>query len=120
MASTNWGKVYFKNKFAGLLEEEPGGRSSFIYDDSFLETSKEALSVNLALDKKIHMNENGLAPFFDNLVAEGWLAEIQAKAAGTRTNDRFKLLIAFGECTQLFQNYLRIRIDLLVSIAVLL
>ena len=97
MASNNWCKIYFKNSFAGLLEEEPGARCSFSYDDSFLATSKEALSINLPLSKKLHLNEDGLHPFFDNLVAEGWLAEAQAKAINTRSKDRFKLLLAFGE-----------------------
>ena len=35
-------------------------------------------------------------PFFDNLCAEGWLKNAQARALGLRRDDRFSLLLAFG------------------------
>ena len=37
-----------------------------------------------------------LHPFFDNLCAEGWLKNAQARALGLRRDDRFSLLLAFG------------------------
>ncbi len=96
MASHNWAKVYLNKDFAGILEEQAGGRCSFTYDESFLKNNPQPISINLPIDKSEHIFENGLHPFFDNLVAEGWLAEIQAKALSINSNDRFKLLMAFG------------------------
>lgn len=96
MASKNWAKVYFHNDFAGILQEEPGGRCRFTYDESFIHNHSIGVSINLPITEKEHIYENGLHPFFDNLVAEGWLAETQAQALGIKTNNRFKLLMAFG------------------------
>lgn len=96
MANKNWAKIYFKNEFAGILTEEPGGRTRFTYNESFIENHSTGISINLPTKKIDHIYENGLHPFFDNLVAEGWLAEIQAKALKTNSNNKFKLLIAFG------------------------
>lgn len=96
MARKNWAKVYFKNVFAGVLIEEPGGRCRFTYDQEFIRTYSQGISINLPITKLEHINENSLHPFFDNLVAEGWLAEIQAKAISTNTDNRFELLMTFG------------------------
>ncbi len=96
MASNSWAKVYLNKDFAGILEEQAGGRCSFTYDESFLKNNPQPISINLPINKREHIFENGLHPFFDNLVAEGWLAEIQAKALSINSNDRFKLLMAFG------------------------
>jgi serine/threonine-protein kinase HipA len=38
----------------------------------------------------------GLHPFFDNLVAEGWLRHAQARALKINPDNRFALLLAFG------------------------
>jgi serine/threonine-protein kinase HipA len=39
---------------------------------------------------------DGLHPYFDNLVAEGWLAGAQARALGVPRDNRFARLLAFG------------------------
>jgi serine/threonine-protein kinase HipA len=96
MANSSWAKVYLNDDFVGYLEEQPGGRTCFTYDESFIQSSNNPVSVTLPLNINKHYSENGLHPFFDNLVAEGWLAQIQARALGIRENDRFKLLMAFG------------------------
>jgi serine/threonine-protein kinase HipA len=96
MANSDWAKVYLNDDFVGYLEEQPGGRTCFTYDESFIQSSNNPVSVTLPLNINKHYSENGLHPFFDNLVAEGWLAQIQARALGIRENDRFKLLMAFG------------------------
>jgi serine/threonine-protein kinase HipA len=41
--------------------------------------------------------EQGLHPFLDNLVAEGWLRNAQARALKVDTGNRFALLLAFGK-----------------------
>jgi len=96
MAIKNWAKIYFKNEFAGTLAEEPGGRCRFTYDETFRQSHSIGISINLPITIAEHIFENGLHPFFDNLVAEGWMAEIQAKALKTHSNNKFKLLLGFG------------------------
>jgi len=96
MANLSWAKIYLDNVFVGYLKEEPGSRCCFTYDESFRTKSKTPIAINLPLTEEKHYYEQGLHPFFDNLVAEGWLAEIQAKALGISTDNRFQLLMAFG------------------------
>lgn len=96
MAESLWGKVYFKDIYAGRLEEQPGGRCVFTYDVSYLKSKNPAISYTLPLQVEPHICERGLHPFFDNLVAEGWLKNAQAKALGKNPNNRFALLLGFG------------------------
>lgn len=96
MARVLWGKVYFQETYAGRLQEDPGGRVIFTYDASYLETPHPAIAHTLPLQVAPHISESGLHPFFDNLVAEGWLKNIQAKALGVDSNHRFALLLGFG------------------------
>lgn len=97
MAASLWGKVYYQELYAGRLQQEPGGRCSFTYDESYL-GNKEAkrIAFSMPLQKTPYLSETGLHPFFDNLVAEGWLSSAQARALGINPNDRFSLLLGFG------------------------
>lgn len=97
MAKSLWGKVYFKEAYAGRLQEEPGGRYIFTYDRNYLETKSPKISYSLPLREKPFISENKLHSFFDNLVAEGWLAKAQARSLGVNTENRFALLLGFGE-----------------------
>ncbi|MXW15551.1 MAG: type II toxin-antitoxin system HipA family toxin [Rhodothermaceae bacterium] len=96
MAINLWGKVFYRDTFAGILSQEAGGRCVFTYDESYLQCSLPAISHTLPLRAEPHLSENGLHPFFDNLCAEGWLKNAQARALGLRRDDRFSLLLAFG------------------------
>jgi serine/threonine-protein kinase HipA len=96
MATNLWGKVYFKDIYAGILQEEPGNKYVFTYDSSYLENNNPAISFSLPLRKEPFISEYGLHPFFDNLVAEGWLKNAQAKTLGIKSGDRFALLLGFG------------------------
>jgi serine/threonine-protein kinase HipA len=98
MAAALWGKVYYNNdSFAGELRQEPGGRCAFTYDAGYLDAKKAALAFTLPRQSAPHICEQGLHPFFDNLVAEGWLRNAQARALRTDPNNRFALLLAFGQ-----------------------
>lgn len=97
MAQRQWGKVYLYDRFVGILAEEPGGRFVFTYDDSYLAGNHPPVSLTLPLGKRSHGCERGLHPYFDNLVAEGWLRDAQARALGVGKNNRFALLLAFGK-----------------------
>lgn len=96
MANLLWGKVYYKDIFAGTLREEPGGRVTFTYDSSYIEGGHPAIAQTLPVREQPHISNNGLHPFFDNLVSEGWLEQAQSRLLGRREVTRFELLLAFG------------------------
>jgi serine/threonine-protein kinase HipA len=96
MAQFLIGKVFYQDRFAGYLREESGDRTSFQYDESYLASNPRPLSYTLPLHEKPQIYLNGLHPFFDNLVAEGWLENAQMRLLGKRITSRFELLLAFG------------------------
>lgn len=96
MANLLWGKVYYQDRYAGILREEPGDTTSFAYDESYLTSGYPAIAHTLPLQIKPHVSQIGLHPFFDNLVAEGWLENAQTRLLGKRLISRFELLLAFG------------------------
>lgn len=96
MASLLWGKVYYKDIFAGNLREEPGDRVTFTYDSSYIDGGHPAIAQTLPVREQPHISNNGLHPFFDNLVSEGWLEQAQSRLLGRREVTRFELLLAFG------------------------
>ena len=96
MAAALWGRVYYNELFAGELRQEPSGRCVFTYDATYLAGKHPAIAFTLPQRAAPHICEAGLHPFFDNLVAEGWLRNAQARALKTDPNNRFALLLAFG------------------------
>ena len=96
MANMLWGNVYYKDFYAGRLQEEPGGRVSFTYDESYLQAMHPAIAYTLPRQSAPFISEQGLHSFFDNLVAEGWFRNAQAKALGLDPKNRFSLLLGFG------------------------
>lgn len=96
MANLLWGEVYYKDVFAGTLREEPGDHTSFEYDASYLKAGYPAIAHTLPVTTALHTSHAGFHPFFDNLVAEGWLEQVQTRLLGKRQVSRFELLLAFG------------------------
>jgi serine/threonine-protein kinase HipA len=96
MAAALWGKVYCNDLYAGELRQEPGGRCVFTYDPAYREDEHSEIAFTLPLQSAPHICERGLHPFFDNLVAEGWLRNAQARALKVDADNRFALLLAFG------------------------
>lgn len=97
MANLLWGNVYYKNRFAGVLRQEPGERTSFTYHESYLSSGQPSIAYTLPLQAEPFLSESGLPPFFDNLIAEGWLEEAQTRLLAKRRASRFELLLAFGQ-----------------------
>ena len=97
MANLLWGKIYYKDQFAGILRQEPGDRTSFAYDESYLSSDQPSIAHTLPLEREPFISQSGLLPFFDNLVAEGWLEEAQTRLLAKRRASRFELLLAFGQ-----------------------
>jgi serine/threonine-protein kinase HipA len=96
MAAALWGRVHYNDLFAGILRQEPSGRCVFSYDPGYLEAKHPSIAFTLPRQEAPHICEAGLHPFFDNLVAEGWLRNAQARALKIDRNNRFALLLAFG------------------------
>jgi serine/threonine-protein kinase HipA len=96
MAASLWGRIYYGNVFAGELRQEPGGRCVFTYDPTYLEAGYPSVAFTLPRQPSPHVCEQGLHPFFDNLVAEGWLRNAQARALKINPDNRFALLLPFG------------------------
>ncbi len=96
MANLLWGKVYYNDLLSGYLREEPGDRITFAYDESYINSNNPAIAHTLPVREALHISNNGLHPFFDNLVSEGWLEQAQSRLLGKREVSRFELLLAFG------------------------
>lgn len=96
MAAELYGRVYYQDIYAGRLQQAAEGRCTFTYDPAYLAAKRPALSFTLPLQAAPHISEPSLHPFFDNLVAEGWLRNAQARALRVDPSNRFVLLLAFG------------------------
>jgi len=97
MVTSLWGKIHYHALFAGELRQEPGGRCGFTYDSAYLEAGHPSIAFTLPRQAAPHICEYGLHSFFDNLVAEGWLRNAQARALKVNPDNRFALLLAFGQ-----------------------
>src|ERR1700693_5820961 len=95
MAINLFGTVYFRDAVAGTLQQVPHGRYAFTYNGAYLDSGQPQIAFTLTRDAQ-PIYSHGLHAFFDNLVAEGWLARAQARALGINADDRFGRLLAFG------------------------
>ena len=86
-------KVFFNNILAGVLIHDDKGYH-FIYDRKYLAIGPP-VSFHLPLQEE-SFSSTRLFPFFENLVAEGWLKKIQCNAQKINENDSFGLLLANG------------------------
>ncbi|MGZ3796929.1 MAG: HipA N-terminal domain-containing protein, partial [Pseudobdellovibrionaceae bacterium] len=67
------GKVYFKNKFCGIIEKKIDSSFEFNYS-----TPMESVSLTLPSSQTSYKSDE-LFPFFDGLIPEGWLLNIVEK-----------------------------------------
>ena len=95
MAINLYGTVYFRDSVAGTLQQIPDGRYAFTYERTYIESGQPQIAYTLPRTL-VPQYAPGLPAFFDNLVAEGWLARAQARALGIAPEDRFARLLAFG------------------------
>lgn len=85
--------ILFKNQIAGLVEETPQNGTLFTYQEGWSETIACALPIE---EKRVEW-PRGLHPVFQNLVAEGWLRQQQARAGDVPKEDDFGLLLRYGD-----------------------
>jgi HipA-like protein len=92
------GVVHRKGLRVGLLEETPTG-SRFTYDDAWL-SAADARPVSLTMPLRAEPYEHdGLHPFFDNMLPEGWLLERVSLREKIDKRDRLGILLATGSDT---------------------
>jgi serine/threonine-protein kinase HipA len=87
------GKVKLGGKFVGTIEEN-AGQTVFTYSSDWL-AQQDAVPVSLTLPlRKEPYVSDGLHPFFENLLPEGWLLDVTAKTLKISKDDSFGLLLA--------------------------
>ena len=88
----NKAKVFYGDKFAGLLERIDTGYK-FSYETKYLEDkSPKPISLTLPLSAHSYYS-NILFPFFDGLIPEGWLLDVATTHWKLKGTDRFELLV---------------------------
>jgi serine/threonine-protein kinase HipA len=87
-------KVFYSQRLVGVLRETDSG-FSFTYDEHYL-VSGAPIAFTLPFQQEAFESKT-LPSFFENLVSEGWMRKMQARALGINEEDRFGLLIANGQ-----------------------
>ena len=92
------GNVKLAGKLVGTIEED-AGRTMFTYSPEWL-ARPDALPVSLTLPLRDEPYvSDGLHPFFENLLPEGWLLDVTTKKLKISKDDPFGLLLATcGDC----------------------
>ena len=96
MAQTSWATVYYQDMLAGILEQRPSSIYAFTYDSAYIKDNNPPICHAMPVTDTAYINSNGLHPFFDNLVSEGWLASVQKGIIKNRQPSQFEKLLAFG------------------------
>ena len=93
------GTVKLAGQPVGTIEEL-NGQTRFTYSREWLRRS-DAVPVSLTLPLRAEPYvSNGLHPFFENLLPEGWLLEVTTKKLKISKDDPFGLLLATcADCT---------------------
>jgi serine/threonine-protein kinase HipA len=88
-------KVLLDGELAGWLQESDGQREiSFRYDSAWLNRPDAApVSLTLPLTEEV-TTTRGLHPFFENLLAEGWLFDLTLTKLRVSKDDEFGILLA--------------------------
>jgi len=98
MSVLRQGKVFVRNRYAGLIQETDSGYF-FQYDPDYLH-SADAYAVSLTLPvQEEPFQSHTLFPFFDGLIPEGWLLGVVSRNWKIDPRDRFGLLmVACKDC----------------------
>ncbi len=89
--------IYYRDRFAGRIEELDNGDYQFTYDETYL-TDGEPISLTLPLQAE-PFESNELFPFFAGLVPEGWYLKIVSRITKVGKSDTFGLLLkTCGDC----------------------
>jgi HipA-like protein len=87
------GRISLSGQPVGTIEEVEGG-TRFTYSAAWLQRP-DAVPVSLTLPLRAEPYvAQGLHPFFENLLPEGWLLEVSAKKLKIARDDAFGMLLA--------------------------
>jgi serine/threonine-protein kinase HipA len=87
------GQVRLSGRPVGSIEEN-AGQMVFTYSPEWL-AQADAVPVSLTLPLRAEPYvSQGLHPFFENLLPEGWLLDVTSKKLKISKNDPFGLLLA--------------------------
>ena len=87
------GKVSISGQLVGFLKEVEG-QTMFTYTSEWLTRSDaQPVSLTLPLRPEPYLHQ-GLHPFFDNLLPEGWLFDVTSKKLKISKDDPFGMLLA--------------------------
>jgi HipA-like protein len=87
------GKVKLSGQLVGTIEED-AGKTVFLYSPEWL-AQPDAVPVSLTLPLRAEPYvSQGLHPFFENLLPEGWLLDVTTKKLKISKDDAFGLLLA--------------------------
>ncbi len=90
---TRKGRVKLSGRAVGVIEETDG-QTTFRYSPEWLRTPGAVpVSLTLPLREEPYVWQ-GLHPFFENLLPEGWLLEVATKKLRISKEDPFGLLLA--------------------------
>jgi serine/threonine-protein kinase HipA len=95
---TRAASVTISGHLAGVLEEH-AGETRFTYSPEWLASpGATPVSLTLPLRAEVYVHQ-GLHPFFENLLPEGWLFDLSSKKLKISKDDAFGMLLATcGDC----------------------
>jgi serine/threonine-protein kinase HipA len=86
------GTVFYKNKAAGILEEDDEGYRFTYLPEWLSDPGAEPVSLTLPLSKA-EFHSPTMFPFFDGLIPEGWLLSVAEDNWKLSPRDRMGLLL---------------------------
>lgn len=86
-------KIYYEDRFAGILTETNEGEFIFRYDDQYVKKHPNDFITFSMPVSSMPFHQNGLFAFFEGLIPEGWLLDIASKSWKINQNDRMGLLL---------------------------
>ena len=88
------GKVYYKDRFAGIISETDEGEYIFQYDEDYVRNHPDDfITFTMPVTNKPYVDKR-LFSFFEGLIPEGWLLDIASENWKINPNDRMGLLLA--------------------------
>lgn len=88
-------RVFYNHELAGYLSKQ-GNNYLFEYLPDYVDSAKPPIGYHFPLRKQPYISEEYLHPYFENLVAEGWLLESQSRDQRIDENDFYTLLVNNG------------------------
>ena len=88
-------KVFYNKQLAAILKKTENG-FYFNYDSFYIKNGGLSLSFSLPLESSPIYSAT-LFAFFENLVSEGWLLNLQSRIQKIDKSDKFSLILENGK-----------------------